>query len=238
MKKSILQIGLAFCFLIFAKNIQAQNLFATVSNGGCVGDPIFLEISGGAAPYVVDWGDGNTSVVDDAFVSYQYFFEGIFEITVTDTSGETITLVVEIFSCFFNIIGEANPCIGDCETYFVDGAPNGVFWEIYQFGNIIFSSTDFEMTYCWTEAGIYSIVASDFTGQTIEHIVNVSLGSAPIDIVSLSNAFCVSDSTGSGSTACEKICANTSAIYTVPGAQDVVWEVLGAESFTTNGNQV
>ena len=238
MKKSILLRSiLIFSLFLFSKNIQAQ-LTATITTVGCAGDGVDLLVTGGSEPYIVDWGDGTTSQggVNQNSFFHIYGFPGTFEIGVIDAQGDSALVFVTIISCFIDITGNFEPCQGDCETYFVNNPNQFIFWNIIdQNGNTIFNWDINPLEFCWPEAGIYTIVAQDDTGQISEQSVVVSAG-APIDIVSLSNTFCVADSLNPSS--CDKICANSTAIYTVPNGQNVMWEVLGADSYVENGNQV
>lgn len=238
MKKSILLRSLfIFSLFLFSQNIHAQQLTATVTSGGCAGDPINLLVNGGSSPYLIDWGDGNTATgnVNQNSFLYVYGFGGTFIISVIDAQGDSTQVFIDVIPCQIDIVGNFEPCQGDCETYFTSNPNQFVFWEIYLDGVIIFQTDINPMEYCWTEPGVYNILAQDDTGQITEQTVIVS-ASSPIDIVSLSNTFCAVDSLNP--TSCDKICANSTAIYTVPNAQNVIWEVLGADSYVENGNQV
>ena len=237
MKKSILLRSiLIFSLFLFSKSIQAQ-FTATVNTVGCVGEGVDLFVMGGVEPYIVDWGDGTTTAgdVNQNSFFHIYGFDGTFEINITDAQGDSVLVFVSIIPCFIDITGNFEPCQGDCETYFTSNPNQFVIWDIYLDGIIIFSWDTNPMEYCWTEPGVYNIVAQDDTGQVSEQAVIVSAGS-PIDVVSLSNTFCAADSLNPSS--CDKICANSTAIYTVPNGQNVTWEVLGADSYVENGNQV
>ncbi len=237
MKKSILLRSIfIFSLFLFSINIQAQ-LVASVSTVGCVGEGVELFVTGGSEPYTIDWGDGLTetgNVNQNSFFHF-YGFAGSFQIGVTDAQGDSALVFVSIMPCFIDITGNFEPCVGVCETYFTS-SNQFVFWGINdQNGVTIFSWDTNPMEYCWSEAGVYTITAQDDLGNFAEQTVIVS-SSTPIDIVSLSNTFCVADSLNPSS--CDKICANSTAIYTVPNGQNVTWDVLGADSYVENGNQV
>ena len=237
MKKFILLRSiLIFSLFLFSINSQAQ-LSATVNSVGCVGDGIDLFVTGGAEPYVINWGDGSTTQgnINQNSFFYIYGFDGTFEIIVTDAQGDSVLVFVSLVFCQIDITGNFEPCQGDCENYFTSNPNQFVLWEIYLDGNVIFTWDANPLEYCWNEPGIYTIVAQDDTGQVTEQSVIVGAG-FPIDVVSLSNTFCVADSLNPSS--CDKICANSTAIYTVPNGQNVTWEVLGADSYVENGNQV
>jgi gliding motility-associated-like protein len=238
MKKSILlRFFLIFSLFLFAKNIQAQQLTATINNSGCFGDPIDLFVTGGSPPYQINWNDGNIDVGSILQSNFTHFYNniGTYIIDVTDTQGDSTQLSTEVFPCQIDIVGNFNPCQGACETYFTSIPNQFVFWEIFLDGISIFQTDINPMEYCWIESGVYIITAQDDTGQVTEQIVIVNPG-LPIEIVSLSNTFCAADSLNP--TSCDKICANATAIYTVPNGQNVIWEVLGADSYVENGNQV
>jgi len=238
MKKSILLRSLfIFSLFLFTKNIQAQQLTATITSTGCFGEPVDLFVIGGSEPYIVDWGDGNTSTGNLNQNSFVHFYNniGTMIIEVTDAQGDSIQIFVEVFPCQIDIIGNFSPCLGDCETYTTSLPGQFVLWEIQLDGTPIYQSDNNPMEYCWSEAGVYTLSAQDDFGQISETTVIVG-NSSPIDIVSLSNTFCAVDSLNPSS--CDKICANSTAIYTVPNAQNVTWEVLGADSYVENGNQV
>ena len=238
MKKSILLRSiLIFSLFFFVKNVEAQQLTATVASSGCYGDPIDVFVTGGSQPYTLDWNDGTVDIGNINQTSFTHFYNaiGTYIIDIVDAQGDSVQIFVEIFPCQINITGNFEPCQGDCETYFTSNPNQFVFWEIILDGVSVYQTDINPMEYCWGDPGIYTIVAQDDTGQVTEQSVIVSAGS-PIDIVSLSNTFCAADSLNPSS--CDKICANSTAIYTVPNGQNITWEVLGADSYVENGNQV
>ncbi|HFB99723.1 MAG TPA: PKD domain-containing protein, partial [Phaeodactylibacter sp.] len=234
MKKSIFfRFILVLSFLFFVKNTQAQ-MTLTVS-ADC--QNVFLNIAGGGPPYMISWGDGNTTTSIINTANYLYPLDGVYLIVVTDNAQDTASVLVDAFACFPEIVGNQAPCQGDCETYYDAFSGSSGEWTIYDaFGNIIFEEFGAQIDFCWqVEAGDYTIIL-DTNGDVTEYIVTVSNPPLPIDIVSLANTFCQADSLNP--TSCEKICANSTAIYTVPGGQDITWQVQGANSFIPNGNQV
>ena len=235
------KINLRSCFfllvlLFFTKSLNAQLELSTLNTSGCAGDPVFLNITNGVGPYQVDWGDGFLETIDTNTPQHFYNQEGIYVISVTDAANNSAEILMDVFSCFIDVFGNFEPCQGDCETYSIFGSSQGANWTIASpNGGFFEEGFGFEFTYCWEETGTYLITIFDDFGNTSERFVTVG-SSLPIDIRTLSNTFCQADSLNPSD--CEKICANSTAIYTVPNGQDVEWEVLGANSFTPNGNQV
>ncbi|MEM6963920.1 MAG: PKD domain-containing protein [Bacteroidota bacterium] len=239
MKKAILlRLTLILCLFFSFENLYAQPNVSLIASG-CIDEPATLLIDGDTAPFDINWGDGFTQTVNtDGSYSYFYDFPGTFEILITDAQGDSVVLFVDIIPCFIDLFGNFEPCQGDCEVYDAVGGGFGINWQIEDAnGNTVGSGTDFQFTYCWdVPPGDYTIIVDDFVGQIFIYEVQVLAGSVPLDIVSLANTFCQADSLNPSS--CEKICANSTAIYTIPTAQNVTWEVLGADSWTPNGNQV
>ena len=198
---------------------------------------VFLDINGGVAPYTIDWGDGAITLSTTNSSTYFYNFNGTFQIIVIDSQQDTASIYVNVFSCFPDVVGNEAPCQGDCENYFDGLSGSSGEWTISDnSGNIIFENFGFQLDFCWdVEAGEYTIILNT-NGGTSELLVTVSNPPIPINIVSLSNTFCQADTLSPSS--CEKICANSTAIYTVPGGQDIIWNIQGADNFTENGNQV
>ena len=190
------------------------------------------------ATFLWDFGNGNTG--EGSTVTISYTTTGTYTITVVDwISGDEAFIVINVVPC--SIIGNIEPCQWDCESYTLPGSAGGaVTWSVSDFFGNTFTTNDFGLI-CWDfPPGDYLLTAQwigpNGVVNSISTDIIVSGGGQPISIVSLANTFCEADSINPSS--CEKICANSTAIYTVPGGQDVEWEIQGAESFTANGNSV
>ena len=225
---------LILSFLFSINMTYGQDLMVTFNNNiVCQFEEFQIFIAGGQGPYVTNWGDGSTTITDQGVDGHSYFSTGIFEITVSDQANNESNFIVQINSCNdINIFGNFDICVGDCEFFEVDGGSPPYIFEITSAtGNVIGNT----QSNCWNVPGEYTFVVFDANGNSASVNFVVS-GGAPVDIVSLSNTFCATDSINS--TSCEKICANSTAIYTIPNGQNVVWEILGADDFTASGNQV
>mgnify|MGYP001182274516 FL=1 len=145
-----------------------------------------------------------------------------------------------LFSQNVVISGPNQLCFGECGTYLLVSLDSSIIasaqWSIN--GTPTFNTTG-PITLCANAPfGMAITVVGFTTNQTTfvtETFVEVVTGLNPIIIST--TAACPDSS----ATACERVCANTSATYEVSGVPTgapVEWEVIGAESFSASGNQV
>ena len=147
-----------------------------------------------------------------------------------------------LYAQFVQIIGPSEVCLGSCEEYYaVDDTGNiynvnGGTWGVN--GSTV-SSEDVAFI-CFGDVGDYYIYLTDANGQIITEFYVEAFSDFQPEIIALSSAYCPADSSG-GSNSCDLVCANTTITYTTEindPTQSVIWSVSGAESFTTNGNNV
>ena len=243
----------AFLFLFFIGNANAQLTLTVNGNTFCAGEPVFFSATNpdSTTPTTYNWNFGDGTVVitsgGQTQTTEHVFQPGAYQVTVQEVGTQEVDeILVIIESCFMDpiIFGNFEPCQGDCSTYSIEPINNSeVSWSITDFtGNIIFNSTQEVIEFCWeVPPGDYFMVAEyvdPINGIPVQvgADIIVSGQGQPLTIVSLANTFCEADSLNPSS--CEKICANSTAIYTIPGGQDVEWEIQGADNFTANGNSV
>jgi len=153
-------------------------------------------------------------------------------------------LYTSLLFCFFIntnsaqifIDGPSELCIGECGTWnFVGGDPNcDYFWDLGDGSTSVNNGT---VTHCYTSPGSYVItVDNPCDSITLQAELQVLDGFIP-DIIPTSITNCPDNDLP---TACEKVCANSTVTYTVPNAsgQTLEWEVIGAESYTEDGDFV
>jgi gliding motility-associated-like protein len=138
------------------------------------------------------------------------------------------------------IIGPGQVCSGECATYtlYLDNNP-GPFGEYFWtdgMGGFFVTNAPF-YTACFNSPGIVPISVEGQTDSIVFNaiiLVQVGQGVLP-DIISVSGSNCPDNSPGQN---CEKVCANSSATYTIPntGGVSIEWEVQGAESYQVNGD--
>ncbi len=134
-----------------------------------------------------------------------------------------------------DVVGPVGLCIGQCGTYLLQADSTvQIGWIQWSVNGAVFSNEN-PATYCPQAAGDYLLEVQAVIDGNYEYdttlLIQVVHSLQP-EIIGLS-ALC-NDSLS----ACEKVCANTTATYQVTGvspSDSLTWEVIGASSFQTNG---
>jgi gliding motility-associated-like protein len=141
------------------------------------------------------------------------------------------------------IEGPPQLCAGECSIYtvFLNGTPGpfgDYFWTDGTGGTTITNAPS--QVFCFEFPGQFpiSVVGQTDSLVTFQAVFVVTVGEGILpDIISVSGSNCPDTAPGQG---CEKVCANSTATYTIPnaGSTSLEWEVQGAESYQVNGNLV
>ena len=141
------------------------------------------------------------------------------------------------------IIGPNTLCPGDCATYTVMlSDPNLDIVQIaWGDGSGTVIGTQIEVDYCPTSLGppgFALLTVSGFTSNQVQFFDDITIFlTTSVNPVIVSTSSLCPDSTS----VCDRICAFGTAAYEatgIPAGTPVTWEVLGAQSFTPNGNSV
>jgi PKD repeat protein len=153
-----------------------------------------------------------------------------------------------------NIIGPTTICQGDCATLSVSGITTPPSASTIQWtGPNGFTATGQSIVVCApsaTDPGsgglgntlLYKVTVVSANGAGIAtdtHLITI-LPEIPFKIVSSNRAPCNFDSLASDNTVCEKVCPNTTVVYSLDtsvllsGSIPPYWSIQGASSFTVN----
>ena len=146
-----------------------------------------------------------------------------------------------LFSQSVLLIGPGQLCLGDCGTYSLLSIDSfdivDATWVVN--GNTFSVSGPGPVTICADFPNGMDITVFGFTTLQDSFITETF-----VEVLNTVNPVIISTTAAcpdSSATACDRVCANTSATYEVaglPAGTSVDWQVLGADNFTTNGNQV
>ncbi|MEO1712227.1 MAG: hypothetical protein AAFU60_02715, partial [Bacteroidota bacterium] len=141
------------------------------------------------------------------------------------------------------ILGPQEVCVGECAEYFIEGAnPDSPYEWLLSDGSVLSNFNSFAII-CWDEPGVFTIFAEPLLDSVIVFPLDVFVNDfGALDISSISNVQCDDPGGGQTSDPCENVCAYTTVTYSVevanPGGLNVDWNVVGAESFTVDGEQI
>ncbi len=260
-----------YCVTITDANGCTKTTCATVTGGpstSCVVTAVGTNITptslgaiattiSGNAPFFFQWSGpgGYTSIVSNPS---NLTLAGTYCVTITTANGCTastcVTLVSDAPPLFFttqsNPAGCSNACNGSVTVTIPNGTPPYTYYSThYNSNGLTEIGTEYQSPFTISGlcAGTIIITVTDESGQSSTKTITILGGSAnstPLNITSSNPAYCNAPGTGTaGSTACEKVCPNTTVVYTaevLPGCSQpiggFIWTISGALSYNISAN--